>query len=55
LAIDATGSFLAVVDSGDNTLRVFAIDPDTGELAESDDSPISTGDEPRSIAIVNVD
>jgi 6-phosphogluconolactonase (cycloisomerase 2 family) len=53
LAIDQTGTVLAVVDSVDDTLRVYQIDADSGVLAESPDSPFAIGEQPRSVVIVN--
>jgi 6-phosphogluconolactonase (cycloisomerase 2 family) len=50
-AIDSTGRFLYVANSGSDNIAGFAIDPTTGALSAVPGSPFAAGDAPFSVSI----
>ena len=52
IAIDPSGQFAYVVNSGDGTVSVYAINAATGALTPISGSPFLTGGSPKSIAVV---
>lgn len=51
VAVDPSGAFAYVANSGDNTLSGFAIDQGTGALVPLAGSPFPAGESPESLAI----
>jgi DNA-binding beta-propeller fold protein YncE len=51
IAVDPTGMFTYVVNSGSDTVSVFAIDATSGALTPIGGSPFATGTQPAAIAI----
>jgi 6-phosphogluconolactonase len=49
--VEPTGTFSYVVNSGSDTVSVFAIDATTGALTPISGSPFTTGTQPMAIAI----
>jgi YVTN family beta-propeller protein len=52
LAVDGTGKFLYVANSGSNTVSVFQVNPATGALTTQ--TAAASGLEPNSIAVTTV-
>ena len=53
VAIDPTGIFAYVANSGDGTISAYSIDPQSGALSAIVGSPFATGLLPAAIAISN--
>ena len=51
LAIDPSGLFAYVANDGSGDISVYAVDATTGALSAVGNSPVASGNEPRSIAI----